>query len=503
MSAAQGRRRPFVDRHGLRDETQVAAAAQVIERIRAEGLELVRFVFADQHGLLRGKTLVAAEAAIAMQAGLGLVGTTLLKDSSDRTAWPVFTPGAGFGSREFEGAADVLLVGDPQTFRLLPWSPRSGWILCDAYFVDGRPVPFDTRGIYRQALARLAAAGYDYKVGLEVEFHVYRIDEPRIAPEAAGWPGEPPSVSLLNTGYRLLSEQRYDQLEPVIELLRAPLQALGLPLRSIEIELGPSQVEFVFGAGIGLEPADAMILFRSATKQILRRHGYHASFMCRPKLPGVMSSGWHLHQSLVAREDGRNAFAGAALAGAALAGDGLAGEGHWDANGLSDTARHFLAGLLTHARAAAAFATPTINGYRRFRPNSLAPDRATWGFDNRGAMVRVIGGAGDPGTRLENRVGEPAANPYLYFASQIHAGLDGMTRRLEPGPSADKPYEAPAALLPRSLEEALGALHDDTELVEAFGPQVIDWYMRIKRAEIARFESEVTDWEQREYFDMF
>ena len=486
MIAAPGRRLPFVERHGLRDAGQAAAAAQVVERIRAEGLELVRFVFADQHGLLRGKTLVASEAAIAMQAGLGLVGTTLLKDSSDRTAWPVFSPGAGFGSREFEGAADVLLVGDPQSFRLLPWSPRSGWILCDAYFADGRPVPFDTRGTYRQALARLAAAGYDYKVGLEVEFHVYRLDEPRVAPEAAGWPGEPPAVSLLNTGYRLLSEQRYDQLEPVIELLRAPLQALGLPLRSIEIELGPSQVEFVFGAGIGLEPADAMILFRSAAKQILRRHGYHASFMCRPKLPGVMSSGWHLHQSLVARDDGRNAFAG----------DG-------DENPLSPVGRHFLAGLLAHARAAAAFATPTINGYRRFRPNSLAPDRATWGFDNRGAMVRVIGGAGDPGTRLENRVGEPAANPYLYFASQIHAGLDGIARRLEPGPSADRPYEAPAALLPRSLEEALAALHDDTELVEAFGPKVIDWYTRIKRAEIARFESEVTDWEQREYFDMF
>lgn len=486
MIAAPGRRLPFVERHGLRDAGQAAAAAQVVERIRAEGLELVRFVFADQHGLLRGKTLVASEAAIAMQAGLGLVGTTLLKDSSDRTAWPVFSPGAGFGSREFEGAADVLLVGDPQSFRLLPWSPRSGWILCDAYFADGRPVPFDTRGTYRQALARLAAAGYDYKVGLEVEFHVYRLDEPRVAPEAAGWPGEPPAVSLLNTGYRLLSEQRYDQLEPVIELLRAPLQALGLPLRSIEIELGPSQVEFVFGAGIGLEPADAMILFRSAAKQILRRHGYHASFMCRPKLPGVMSSGWHLHQSLVARDDGRNAFAG----------DG-------DENPLSPVGRHFLAGLLAHARAAAAFATPTINGYRRFRPNSLAPDRATWGFDNRGAMVRVIGGAGDPGTRLENRVGEPAANPDLYFASQIHAGLDGIARRLEPGPSADRPYEAPAALLPRSLEEALAALHDDTELVEAFGPKVIDWYTRIKRAEIARFESEVTDWEQREYFDMF
>ena len=118
-------------------------------------------------------------------------------------------------------------------------------------------------------------------------------------------------------------------------------------------------------------------------------------------------------------------------------------------------------------------------------------------------MVRVIGGAGDPGTRLENRVGEPAANPYLYMASQVHAGLDGIVRRLEPGPSADNPYETPATMLPRSLDEALVALREDAVLTEAFGQRVIDWYTRIKGAEIARFESEVSDWEHREYFDMF
>lgn len=478
----------FVEQHGLRDAAQRAEAAQVVERIRAERLETVRFVFADQHGLLRGKTLVASEAIVALEAGVGLVGTALLKDSSDRTAWPVFTPGAGFGSVEFEGAADVMIVADPATFRVLPWSPRSGWVQCDAYFHDGRPVAFDTRRILRQALARLAELGYDYKVGLEVEFHVYRVDDSRIGPERAGWPGEPPQVSLLNTGYRLLAEQRYDQLEPVVELLRAPLQQLGLPLRSMEIELGPSQIEFVFGAMTGLMSADAMVLFRSAAKQILRRHGYHATFMCRPRLPGVMSSGWHLHQSLVARASGDNAFIGS-------------GRGAGDC--LSATGRQFLAGVLAHARGGSVFATPTINGYRRFRPNSLAPDRITWGRDNRGAMVRVVGGAGDPGTRLENRAGEPAANPYLFMAAQIHAGLDGMARGLDPGPASDTPYESGGELLPRSLEEALAALHQDRTLVDAFGQPVVDWFTRIKRAEIARFEAEVTDWEQREYFDMF
>ena len=127
---------------------------------------------------------------------------------------------------------------------------------------------------------------------------------------------------------------------------------------------------------------------------------------------------------------------------------------------LSRTGRGFLAGLVSHARAAAAFTTPTINGYKRYRSYSLAPDRAIWGRDNRGVMIRVLGGPGDPATRLENRVGEPAANPYLYMASQIVTGLDGMERMLDPGPSADTPYEAQAPLLPKTLEEALGALRD-------------------------------------------
>ncbi|MBN9429334.1 MAG: glutamine synthetase [Burkholderiales bacterium] len=483
----------FVERHGLWSDAQAAAAAEIERTIRDERLEVVRLAFVDQHGLVRGKTLVAAEALAVLRSGVGLVGTALLKDSSDRTAWPVFSSGAGMGNRDFQGASDVLIVPDPSTFRILPWATKTGWLQCDAYFHDGRPVPYDTRGVYRRALAELAATGFDYMVGLEVEFHVYRVTDPRLAPGDAGWPGEPPQVALLNNGYRLLAEQRYDQLEPVIELLRGHIQSLGLPLRSMEIELGPSQIEFVFGPTVGMTPADAMILFRSAAKQIARRNGYHVSFMCRPKLPHVMSSGWHLHQSLVSRDTGRNAFAPQAADGPPES------AAAW----LSPVGRRFLAGLLAHARGGSVFATPTINGYRRFRPNSLAPDRATWGRDNRGAMLRLIGGPGDGATRLENRIGEPAANPYLYFASQIFAGLDGMRQGLDAGPSADTPYEAKAPMLPRSLAEALAALREDAVLREGFGAAFIDYFLHIKEAEIARFEAEVTDWEHREYFDLF
>jgi glutamine synthetase len=118
-------------------------------------------------------------------------------------------------------------------------------------------------------------------------------------------------------------------------------------------------------------------------------------------------------------------------------------------------------------------------------------------------MIRVLGSAADGSARLENRVGEPAANPYLYMASQIVTGLDGMKRMLEPGPSADTPYETQAPHLPRTLEEALRALRDDTCLSDGFGRSFIDYYLRIKEAEVARYQSEVTDWEQREYFELF
>jgi glutamine synthetase len=170
---------------------------------------------------------------------------------------------------------------------------------------------------------------------------------------------------------------------------------------------------------------------------------------------------------------------------------------------LSETGKHFLGGLLQHARASSIFTTPTLNGYKRFRPHSLAPDRAVWGHDNRGVMLRVLGGVGDAATRVENRVGEPAANPYLYMASQILAGLDGIERRLDPGPSADTPYEAKADPLPRSLGEAVAALRESAFFREKLGAAFVDYLLTIKEGEIARFQAEVTDWEQREYFEMY
>jgi glutamine synthetase len=483
----------FVEWHGLWDEAQVAAARDVEKQIKKHKLEVVRFSFADQHGVLRGKTLVADEAARAMRSGVSMTTTLLAKDTSHRSVFPVFTAGGGFGMPEMEGGADFIMVPDPATFRVLPWAERTGWLLCDIYFGNGKPVPFSTRRLYRETLARLAKAGFDFVAGLEVELHLFRIDNPRLAPADATWPPEAPEVSLISQGYQYLTETRFDLMEPVLQELRRGLVALDLPLRSVEVELGPSQCEFTFRPQAGLDAADTMVLFRAAMKQMARRSGHLASFMCRPRLPHVMSSGWHLHQSLLDRKSGGNAFVS----------DGV--------ETLSPTGRAYLAGLLAHAGAAAAFTTPTVNGYKRYRPYSLAPDRAIWARDNRGVMIRVMGQPGDAATHLENRVGEPAANPYLYMASQIYAGLDGIAHKLEPGPSADTPYEADAVHLPRSLSEAIAALREDHCFRDRLGG-FVDYYARIKEAEVIRFRAEagadaegpeVTAWEQKEYLDLF
>jgi glutamine synthetase len=482
----------FVDRHGLWSDEQAKLAAAVLAQIKQRKLELIRFSFADQHGVLRGKTLLASEAAVMLKSGVTMTTTLLAKDTAHKTVFPVFTAGGGFNMPEMQGGADFVMVADPATFRILPWAPNTGWFLCDIYFANGKPVPFSARRIYRDALSRLTTAGFDFVAGLEVEFHIFKIENPRLAPEDATWPPAAPDVSLLTQGHQYLTESRFDQLDGALEPIRKGLEALGLPLRSIEVELGPSQCEFTFRPLTGLDAADAMMLFRSATKQIARRNGYLASFMCRPALPNMLSSGWHLHQSLVETRGKLNAFA------------------LNDRDVLSTVGRYYLGGLIAHARAAAAFTTPTINGYKRYRAYSLAPDRAIWARDNRGVMVRVLGQPGDASTHLENRAGEPAANPYLYMASQIYSGLDGIARRLDPGPSADAPYEHSAALLPKNLGEALTALTADDAFRDGLGASFVAYYTHIKNAELARFtkesgkeSAEPTAWEQREYFDLF
>ena len=483
----------FVARHRLWSDAQADAAIAVDKAIKRHKLALVRFSFCDQHGILRGKTLVASEAPRAMRSGVTMTSTLLAKDTSHRTVFPVFADGGGLGLPEMQGAGNIIMVADPTTFRVLPWAPDTGWMLCDIVFANGKPVPFSTRALYRDALARLGRLGFDYMAGLEVEFHLFRLDDPGLATADLTWPPAAPAVSHTTHGFQYLTESRFDQVDPIMRVLREAVMGLGLPLRTLEVELGPSQYEFTFAPQTGMAPADTMVLFRSALKQVARRHGHLVSFMCRPRLPEAFACGWHLHQSLLDATSKANLF---------VSDDG--------AEPLSRLGRAYLAGLLAHARAAAAFATPTLNGYKRYHGiNSMAPIQATWARDNRGAMVRLMGGPGDPATHLENRVGEPQANPYLYMASQIHAGLDGIARKLALGAATEAPYEMSAEPLPKSLAEALEALRTSECFRSGFGDALVDYFLTLKQGEIARAgaedggdPAEVTDWEHKEYFDL-
>jgi len=484
----------FAERCGLHDAAREAACAGVLQQVREQAIELVRVSWCDLHGTLRSKTLVASALADALSGGIGMVSTLLLKDSSDRTAFQVFEPGLEAQLPGFAFANNVTLLPDPASFQVLPWAPGTGWLQAQPWFADANPVPNDTRRVLQGTLARLAQAGYGLRCGLEVEFHVYRLEDPRLDAAQAAWPAEPPRVSMVHPGYQLLSEGYGDLADAVLRTVQHTAQGLKLPLRSLEVEFGPSQFEAVFDPLDALAAADAMVLFRSGVRQALRRAGYHASFVCRPPFPNVMASGWHLHQSLVDRASRRNLFCRDAPAPGSTPADAQ--------HTLSAAGEHYLAGLLEHAVGMTAFCTPTVNGFGRFKPGALAPQAVLWGRDNRGAMLRVVGAAGDAATHIENRLGEPAANPYLYLAANAVAGLDGLQRRLAAPRATDEPYGSTARLLPTSLGAALDAFESDPVMAGAWGPAFATSFVRLKRAEQARHDAapDKAEWDRREYF---
>ena len=485
----------LAQRCGVHD---AAAVDRVMSLVDEHRLERVRVAWCDLHGQWRGKTLMPGAVRTAFEEGVGMVGTLLLKDTADRTAVDVFGAEAPLGLAGLHAAGNVLLLPDPESLRLLPWAEGTGWLQAQPWFADASAVPVDPRRALQSALQALAEAGFGLRCGLEVEFHIYRLVNPpagavldaHVDPAHAAWPAEPPALALVHPGYQLLGEGCADMAHEPLAIVQRTAQGLGLPLRSLEIELGPSQVEAVFDATDALTAADHMALFRNGVRQALHRAGYHASFICRPPYANAIASGWHLHQSLVHLDSGRNAFVREAPGGAAA-----------DARAtLSDTGAAWLAGLLAHGRGGALCATPTVNGYSRYQGSVMAPAAVDWGRDHRGAMLRVLGGPGDPATRIENRSGEPMACPYLYIASQVHAGLDGLRRELVAPPAASGRDRLPA-----NLGEALDAFAADDVLARGLGVPLATVYAAIKRAELRRHDEAADSgaWQRREYFGRY
>ena len=491
----------FIERHGLWSDEQRRQADDIKRRLEADKLRYVRLAWGDTHGYSRAKTLTVPAFVSALQSGYNIGVATTTLDSAGARVFASFTPGGGMGLDEMTGSPNLTVVADPSSFRTLPWAPGVAWILCDEYFNDGKPFHFSPRQLLRKALQKFADRGCACIVGAEIEWYLLRVADDHLSEDNIGAPGtrgRPIRTWPAEPGYHYHSESNMDLMQPVFDALGDAFEMLGLGLRSIENEWGPGQVECTFAPRAALEAADNVLLFRTATRQVCRRLGYFATFMCRPALRGYYASGWHLHQSLTDASSGANLFM-PEKPGAALSPTGLS----------------YLAGLLKYAVPGTVFATPTVNGYRRLRPNSLAPDRATWACDHRGAMIRVLGGAGDAATRLENRAGEPAANPYLYILSQVVAGRAGIEAGLQPPAPDDAPYAAERPMLPKSLPEALDALDKEPLFRRELGDTFIDYFVKLKRTEAGRYLSSLEEtgtlpqsdepsaWEQNEYFDFF
>jgi glutamine synthetase len=226
-------------------------------------------------------------------------------------------------------------------------------------------------------------------------------------------------------------------------------------------------------------------MFRTMVKEVCARQGLHATFMCQPNVPNAAASGWHLHQSLVDKKTGRNLMIPKE--------DGE----------LSPEASSWIAGLLAHAAESCLLTTPTVNGYKRYKPNQLAPDRILWGRDNRGAMIRGLMGPENPASRIENRVAETTANPYFFFASQILSGLDGLISNLSAPEPVETPYSSDVQKLPDSLLSAINSFEASPLYRTALGHEFVDYITTLKRAEWDRYHRAVSEWEQNEYFGLF
>ena len=290
----------------------------------------------------RSRPIEARHFAQAARNGVPFTTALFAMDSANDIFQNVFARDGGFGRDAMGGAGDMLAVPDLDTFRIVPWARRAATLLSDLYLSDGEPCPFDPRSVMRRAAAALAGQGLSYVAGLEVECHMFRLVDGRTGLPDCTQPAAPPEVAAIRHGYQHLSEAVIDELEPVITPIREALTGPGLPLRTVEAEWGPGQLEITLDPLSGLAAADAMVLLRTAVKQAARRQGLHATFMTKPGLPNVFSSGWHLHQSLARTEGGQNVFT---AAGALLSPAGL----------------HYVGGLLRHVRAGTAFSNPTIS----------------------------------------------------------------------------------------------------------------------------------------------
>ncbi|MFE9642840.1 glutamine synthetase family protein [Streptomyces sp. NPDC006365] len=434
------------------------------ERLAAEGIDVVRVIYPDLIGTDRARDVLTDHLPTACEQGLAFC-RAVFHTSPQGDVVPV---SGGLDA----GLPDVTVRADLSTLSALPWEP--GVAVCLGEVSDpstGAPAAESPRDLLRAVLARCAEQGLHPVVGPELEYFLL---EP--APGTpTGWRRAPETTGAVYT-----AGLRADPGNHLLRTLRQ-LRDAGLGVVTGNHEFDGGQYEINLSHSAALDAADRAFRFKAAVKELARKEGKLATFMAKP-FGDTGGSGFHLHLSC-GDADGRNAF------------DDPSG-----AYGLSTVARHALAGIIAHAPALTALANPTVNSYKRFGPDSLAPWLIDWGLDNRSAMVRIPPERGS-GARVELRLGDAGANPYLLIAGTLAAALLGLQAGEEPpAPLEGYGYDtARSAVLPMDLPASLDALEADTALTEVLGKDFTTSFLSYKRNEVERFQRHVTDWEFTEY----
>ncbi|MDN0198936.1 glutamine synthetase family protein [Streptomyces sp. S.PNR 29] len=435
-----------------------------MEQLAAEGIDVVRVVYPDLIGTDRARDVLLGHLPAAVAHGLAFC-KAVYHTSPQGDVVPV-TGGLD------AGLPDIAVRPDLGTLTTLPWEPGVATCLGEVTEpATGNPAAESPRDLLRAVLARYQDHGLNPIVGPELEYFLL---EP--APGTpTGWRRAPETAGAVYT-----AGLRADPGNHLLRTLRQ-LHELGLGVVTGNHEFDGGQYEINLTHSDALDAADRAFRFRAAVKELARKEGKLATFMAKP-FPDAGGSGFHLHFSCTGT-DGHNAF-----------------DDPSNSYGLSATARHALAGILTHAPALAALANPTINSYKRFGPDTLAPWLVDWGLDNRSAMVRIPPERGSS-ARLELRLGDASANPYLLIAGTIAAALLGIRAGEEPpAPLEGYGYDTTRSpLLPTTLSAALDALESDTALADVLGKDFTTSFLTYKRNEIERFGRHVTDWEFTEY----
>lgn len=434
----------------------------LIEQAKKDGIKYIQLQFTDIHGMVKAVNIPAERLKEALEKGIWFDGSSI----------------EGF-TRIFE--SDMVLHPDVRTYAVLPWEDdRTARMICDVHTPDGKPFEGDPRHILKRAMAEAEKMGFEYNVGPELEFFLFKKTNGEYTPvphDVAGYFDFSPRD--LATGVRN-------------EIVRA-LESMGLEVEMSHHEVAWGQHEIDFKYGNALLSADRCITFKHVVKSVAHKHELYATFMPKPVF-GINGSGMHVHQSLFSGE--KNMFYDAK-----------------DPYKLSKVARHFVAGQLKNVRNMIAVLSPTVNSYKRLVPGYEAPVYICWAQQNRSALVRIprYSPGREQSTRAELRCPDPSCNPYLAFALMLTAGLDGIKNKLEPpAPVEENVYHLDEvgrekkhiATLPGSLKEALDELKKSTLFKAALGEHTYSKYLDAKREEWNDYALQVTEWEKKRYFEV-